>query len=284
MIGPDAIRLDGRIALVTGGAGGIGKGIALGLAAFGADVAIIDIDREGAADTIAAIEAAGRRALFIEQDLLDLDKIEGAVAQASEAIGVVDILVNNVGGTRPKPFVEQQARSRGRQIDLNLGTMFAATQAVTSRLIGAGKPGAIVNIASIEGLRAAPYFAVYSAAKAGMINFSRTLALELGEHGIRINVIAPDIVRTKGLDSFLPAEEPARSEAAALRDAQEQRYIPLGRAGTLDDCAGAAVFLCSDMARYMTGNVLNVDGGTHASSGWTRDRQGKWVLMPQDVE
>ncbi|CAN5283525.1 SDR family oxidoreductase [soil metagenome] len=284
MIGPESIRLDGCVALVTGGAGGIGKGIALGLAAFGADVAIIDVDRDGAAETVAAIEAAGRRALFIEHDLLDIDGIEACVVRASEALGLVDILVNNVGGTRAKPFVEMKPVSRGRQIDLNLGTMFAATQAVTSRLIAAGKPGSIVNIASIEGLRAAPYFAVYSAAKAGMINFSRTLALELGEHGIRINVIAPDIVRTAGLDSFLPAEEPARGEAAARRDAQEARYIPLGRAGTLDDCAGAAVFLCSDLGRYMTGNVLNVDGGTHASSGWTRDRQGKWVLMPQDVD
>lgn len=194
MLGPDSIRLDGRAALVTGGAGGIGKGIAVALATFGADVAIVDIDRQEAADTVAAIEAAGRKALFIEQNMLDLDRIEDVVARASDALGVIDILVNNIGGTRPKPFVEQKAVSRARQLDFNLGTMFAATQAVASRLIAAGKPGSIVNIASIEGLRAAPYFAVYSAAKAGMINFARTLALELGEHGIRINVIAPDIV------------------------------------------------------------------------------------------
>src|SRR5690606_30616263 len=117
--------------------------------------------------------------------------------------------------------------------------------AVVSRLIAAGKPGSIVNIASIEGLRAAPYFAVYSAAKAGMINFARTMALELGEHGIRINVIAPDIVRTNGLDSFMPSDPQERARAEARRGEQWARYIPLGRAGTLEDCAGAAVFLCS---------------------------------------
>jgi NAD(P)-dependent dehydrogenase (short-subunit alcohol dehydrogenase family) len=284
MIGPDSIRLDGRLALVTGGAGGIGKGIALGLAAFGADVAIIDINVEEAAQTIAEIKATGRRALFIEQNLLEIDEIEGAVAQASDALGTIDILVNNVGGTRAKPFVEMKAQSRARQIDLNLNTMFAATQAVVSRMIAAGKPGSIINIASIEGLRAAPYFAVYSAAKAGMINFSRTVALELGEHGITVNVIAPDMVRTKGLDGFLSSDPQVRREEQRLRAEQERRYIPLSRAGTLDDCAGAAVFLCSEMGRYLTGNVLSVDGGTHASSGWTRDRKGKWVLMPQDVD
>ncbi|EQA98711.1 SDR family NAD(P)-dependent oxidoreductase [Sphingobium baderi] len=269
MMNPDSIRLDGRIALVTGGAGGIGQGIALALAAFGADVAIIDIDRDGARDTVARIEAHGRRALFIEQDLLEIDAIENCVARASEALGVIDILINNIGGTRPKRFLEHKPVSRARHIDLNLNTMFAATQAVAGRLVAAGKAGSIVNISSIEGLRAAPHYAVYSAAKAGMINFSRSLALELGEHGIRINTIAPDIIRTKGVEAHRPTEEQAR------------RYIPLGREGTPEDCAGAAVFLCSDMARYITGNVLNLDGGTYASSGWSRDDGDKWTLMPK---
>lgn len=271
MMTPESIRLDNRIALVTGGAGGIGQGIALALAAFGADVAIIDIDRAAAADTVARIEAHGRRGLFIEQNLLEIDAIEGCVAKASEVLGVVDILINNIGGTRPKPFVDQSPASRARHLDLNLNTLFATTQAVVSRLLAAGKPGSIVNVSSIEGLRAAPYYAVYSAAKAGMINFSRSLALELGEHGIRINTIAPDIIRTKGVEAHMPTEQQARS------------YIPLIREGTPEDCAGAAVFLCSDMARYMTGNVLNIDGGTYASSGWSRDAQDKWILMPKSA-
>ncbi|MCW2831809.1 MAG: putative oxidoreductase [Aeromicrobium sp.] len=273
MISPDDIRLDGRVGLVTGGASGIGQGIALGLAAFGADVAIVDIDAEGGASTVEQIQALGRRALFVQADLMDADQTTASVATATAELGLVDVLVNNVGGGgRPRPFLEQSPRSRGRVVDLNLGSLFAATHAVAHGLVDAGRGGSIINIASIEALRAAPGFAVYAATKAGMAGFSRTLALELAEHDIRVNVIAPDIVLTDGLAAQMPDERVVN------------RYIPQGRVGTLDDCAAAAVFLASDMSGYMTGNVLNVDGGTYASSGWTRTRDNGWTLFPQDVD
>ena len=272
MIQPNQICLHGNIAFVSGGASGIGAGIALGLAAFGADVAIADIDAAAGLATVARIEALGRRALLIETDLMEGEAVKASVATARDGLGLVTILINNLGGSRPVAFIDQSERSRSRHLDLNLSSMMTATHAVVRDLIGAGRGGSVINIASIEGLRAAPGFAVYSAAKAGMINFTRTLALELGEHGIRVNVIAPDIVMTDGIRNQLPPE------------AARRRYIPLGRDGSLDDCAGAAVFLASGLASYITGMVLNVDGGTFASSGWTRARGGGWTIFPHDLD
>jgi NAD(P)-dependent dehydrogenase (short-subunit alcohol dehydrogenase family) len=140
-------------------------------------------------------------------------------------------------------------------------------------MIARGAGGSIINIASIEGLRAAPGYAVYAACKAGMLNFTRTIALELAEHRIRVNAIAPDLVPTEGMVRFAPGLLSPEARAT------QARYIPLGRAGNFDDCAGAAVFLASAMAGYITGVTISVDGGTWASSGWSRDGAGGWRLF-----
>jgi NAD(P)-dependent dehydrogenase (short-subunit alcohol dehydrogenase family) len=137
-------------------------------------------------------------------------------------------------------------------------------------MIKGGRGGAIVNVTSIEGSRAAPNFSVYAACKAGMINFTRTMALELGEHGIRVNCIAPDITDTPGTigengEKLTPNNVEGRS-----------RYIPLRRRGHIEECGSAAVFLCSKMASYITGATIPVDGGTWASSGWSRTPKGEW--------
>ena len=130
----------------------------------------------------------------------------------------------------------------------------------------------VLNVASIEALRAAPMFSVYAACKAGMVNFTRSLALELADHGIRVNAIAPDIVDTPHLQAF------EGSATGGSREARE-RGIPLRRAGTVEDCANACIFLASEMASYVTGVTLSVDGGTFASSGWTRNPDGSWGLF-----
>lgn len=267
------ILLTGKVAVVTGGGAGIGLGIALGLAEFGADVVIIDINREAAENVAAQVQAKGRKALPIIADVMDRDAARNAIATAVETFGKVDILVNNAGGTRPIKLVDMTDKQADRQIDLNLKSVIALTQAAAKAMIAQASGGAIINIASIEGLRAAPSYSVYSACKAGMLNFTRTLALELAEHGIRVNAIAPDLVPTENMARFAPAILSDESRAA------QARYIPLQRPGNFDDCAGAAVFLASSMAAYITGVTISVDGGTWASSGWTRNDDNGWQLF-----
>jgi NAD(P)-dependent dehydrogenase (short-subunit alcohol dehydrogenase family) len=277
------VDLQDRVAVVTAGGAGIGRGIALRLAAHGADVAVLDIDPERAADTVAAIEALGRRALAVPTDVMDDEQVLAAVVQADDEFGRIDILVNNAGGVRGRRFLEQSPRSWRRHIDINLFSMLAATAAVAPVMIREGRGGSIVNVTSIEGTRAAPMFAVYAACKAGMISFTRTMALELAENGIRVNAIAPDWTRTPGnsglRDGPAPDPLPPRPEAVQRRLAA---YIPLGREGLVEECGDVAVFLCSTLARYVTGALIPVDGGTWASSGWTRTTDGGWSLFGAD--
>jgi NAD(P)-dependent dehydrogenase (short-subunit alcohol dehydrogenase family) len=154
-----------------------------------------------------------------------------------------------------------------------LKSIAVGTQTAAKLMIAAGAGGSIINITSIEGLRAAPGYAVYAGCKAGIVNFTRTTALELAEHGIRVNAIAPDIVLTETMARYIPALFTEEGRAA------QTRYVPLGRPGNFDDCAGAAVFLASSMSGYITGTTLNVDGGTWASSGWIRNDADGWTLF-----
>jgi len=264
---PNDILLTDQVAIVTGAGAGIGQGIAAGLAAFGAHVVIAEIDPERAAVTARMVEAAGRDALVVPTDMADTDQVRAMVAAAMGRFGRIDILVNNIGGVRQQPFLEQSERSWRRHIDLNLISMLAATSAVAPVMIDGGRGGSIINVASIEALRAAPDFAVYAACKAGMASFTRTSALELAEHGIRVNCLAPDVIATPGIRGIVrgPVPDPLPPGSPTI-----DRYVPLGREGDVDDCAGAAVFLSSDLGRYITGVTLPIDGGTWASGGWTR--------------
>lgn len=273
---PSDIMLRDQVALVTGGGGGIGMGIALGLAKFGAEVGVLDVVPERAERAVQAIEELGGKGLALPADVMDTDQIRAAVDRTREQFGRLTILVNNAGGVRAAKFVDQSERSWRRHIDINLVSMLAATSAAIPSMIEAGG-GSIVNITSIEGFRAAPMYSVYAACKAGMINFTRTLAVEVAEHDIRVNAIAPDLTTTPGLrgNRSGPVDPSTWFDFPAVAS---ERYIPLGREGVVDECASAAVFLCSSMADYITGITLNVDGGSWASSGWTRDGSGGWTL------
>ena len=272
--------LSGQVAIITGGGGGIGRAIALSLAEAGADIVIADIAPERCAEVADRVRAMGRRALPCPTDVTDTDQIRDTIAAADREFGRIDILVNNAGGVSGKPFADQSERSWRKHIDLNFVSMLAATSAVIPVMIRGARGGAIINVSSIEGSRAAPLYAVYAACKAGMNNFARTMALELGEHGIRVNVIAPDYTVTPGVRGNFtgPVDESAWKLPSPAQDNAIARRTPLGRAGLAKECGDAALFLASPASSYITGIILPVDGGTWASGGWVRNRAGKWML------
>jgi NAD(P)-dependent dehydrogenase (short-subunit alcohol dehydrogenase family) len=276
---PDMLLSD-QVAVVTGGGGGIGRAIALGLAAVGADIVIGDIVPERCEESAARVGELGRAALGVPMDVTDTDQIRALIDRASDRFGRIDILVNNAGGVSRRPFLEQSERSWRRIIDLNLISLLAATSAAVPVMIRGARGGTIINVASIEASRAAPQFAVYAACKAGMLNFTRTMALELAEHRIRVNAIAPDYTVTPGVRGNIkgPVDPASWAEPTAQQREATARRIPLGRPGLDSECGSVAVFLASTMSAYVTGTVVPVDGGTWASSGWIRDRTGQWAL------
>jgi NAD(P)-dependent dehydrogenase (short-subunit alcohol dehydrogenase family) len=275
-----SILLTDQVAVVTGGGGGIGRAIALACASVGANIVIGDIIPERCEETAARVREMGRQVLAIPTDVSNTDQVRALIDQADKKFGRIDILINNAGGTSRKPFVDVSERSWRRLIDLNLVSMLAATSAAVPVMIRGKRGGSIVNVSSIEASRAAPGYAVYAACKAGMLNFTRTLSLELGEHNIRVNAIAPDFTVTPGTRGNITGPvDPSKwiKPTPEMEDATARR-IPLGRPGIDTECGQAAVYLCSAMASYVTGIVLPVDGGSWASSGWIRDKAGKWSL------
>jgi len=259
MLDVSSVMLDGRRAVVTGGGQGIGEGIALGLAAFGADVAVLDIDADEAARTASRVREQGRVSAAIRVDVRQPGRLTDALEEAAGALGDVDILVSNAGGARFRPVVDVEDDAFDEQIALNLKSAFVAARWAARRWIGAGTRGCIVHVATTEGLRGCPGVAPYAAAKAGMISLTRTLSAELGPYGIRVNAIAPDYTPTPGLDRVT-----VEGQSPGEMMKHIERFIPLRRLGTPDDMAGAVVFLASDLAAWITGQTLVVDGGALA--------------------
>ena len=278
-----AIDLTGQVALVTGGGGGIGRAIALCMADMGADVAIIDNIPERCEETAARVRERGREVLTFPYNVVEADKVTEAVTETGKRFGRLDILVNNAGGVSRRDFVDLQEKNWRRHIELNLVSNLAATSAAVPIMIAGKRGGSIINITSIEGSRAAPGYAVYAACKAGINNLTRTLALELAEHGIRVNAIAPDFTETPGVRGNFagPVDPSAWYPMGPSAKASIASRIPAGRMGTDEECGMAAVFLASKMATYVSGIVMPVDGGSWASSGWVRDSKDVWILPPE---
>ncbi len=244
------IELTGKSALVTGGSRGIGRAIVLRLATQGADVAFTYRgNAAAAADTTAAVEALGRRALAVQADVRDVESAEGVVKATLEAFGTVDILVNNAGITRDDLIMRMTAEAWRDVLETNLFGAFWMVKAVTRPMLKA-KGGRIINITSVSGQAGQMGQANYSSAKAGLIGLTKAAARELASRTITVNAVAPGFVLTEltqDLPEALQAEITART--------------PLGRFGTPEEIAQAVAFLASDDAAYITGQVLAVDGG-----------------------
>ena len=242
--------LDGKTALVTGASRGIGRAIALCLAAEGARVAINYAGNVKAAEEVkAAIEAAGGTAILCQADIADSAAVEAMVANVVKEFGTIDILVNNAGITRDTLLMRMKNEDFAKVLDTNLKGVFYCTKAV-SKLMMKKRSGRIVNMASVVGLVGNAGQTNYAAAKAGVIGFSKSAAKELASRGITVNVVAPGFIGTD-----MTAGLPESVKEKALSD------IPLGRAGQPEDVANAVLFLASDQASYITGQVVNVDGG-----------------------
>jgi 3-oxoacyl-[acyl-carrier protein] reductase len=264
-----SILLTDRVAVVTGGGAGIGRGIVAGLAAFGAKVALWERNPETCASA-----AADTGALGIPIDVRDTDAVDTALAQTTAELGPVTILVNNAGAVFWSGILETTENGWDALYKANLRHVYLCTQRVARGIVEHDLSGSIVSVTSIEGVRAAPGFATYAAAKAGVVNYTKTAALELAPYGIRVNALAPDITLTEGLMQVAP---PGSEERFGLT-------IPMGRAGHVDEMAGAAVFLASEMSSYITGQTIHVDGGTHAASGWYHHPEtGDYALGPTAV-
>jgi NAD(P)-dependent dehydrogenase (short-subunit alcohol dehydrogenase family) len=247
----DRFALTGRTALVTGASSGLGHHFARTLARAGAAVAVAARRRDRLDELVTTIGAAGGRAVAVAMDVTDAASIGAGFTAAAAALGVVDVVVNNAGMSIVKPSLELAETDWDAVVDTDLRGPWLVAQTAARALVAAGRPGRIVNVGSITGLRTIGQIAPYAAAKAGLLHLTRVLAMEWARHGIQVNAIAPGYVETELNRDFWTS--------AAGRRLIER--IPQGRLGRPDDLDGALLLLASDAGAFMTGSVLVVDGG-----------------------
>jgi NAD(P)-dependent dehydrogenase (short-subunit alcohol dehydrogenase family) len=263
--------LAGTVAIITGGAGGLGRGISTDLAANGVRVAALDIDAEAVDDLRSEIGDAD--ALVQHGDARDPERLAEFFGAVDERWGRLDTLVNVVGGTFRADFTDTRPKGWDTILRTNLMHVLHACSLAVPRMRAGGRGGSIVNLTTIEAHRAAPGFAVYSAAKAAVEHFARTLAVEVAPDGIRVNNVAPDYTPTPNILRI-------SGGSGAPRDDTSMRVsIPMGRPGQISDVSGCVVFLASRLSAYVTGSTLHPDGGTYASSGWFNWPEEGWNNM-----
>ena len=244
---PDDLLLTDQVCVVTGAAQGIGRATAEALQAFGAVVAGCDRDADG-------LDELGLAATAV-LDVRDAAAVSEFVAAVVNAHGRIDALVNNAGGGFRADFVDVSAKGQAALVAENFESVTSFVRACVPHMRDGG---AIVNVTSVEAHRAAPGFAVYSAMKAAVENLTKTLALELGDRGIRVTCVAPDVIPTPGIGEL------------------DGVLTPLGGPGHVDDVAAAVVYLVGRGGQFVTGTTVHVDGGTHAAGGWFRAEDGTW--------
>ena len=247
------MNLSGKSAIVTGSASGIGREIALTLAADGASVTVADLNLEGAESVARQIAESGGMARVAQVDVTDSGQVDAAVEGAAAAYGSVDILVNVAGFGFNSPIIDMREEDWDLVLDVNLKGQFLCCRAVARRMIEQGNGGRIVNIASTAANNARYAGGAYCAAKAGVVQLTRVLALELGEFGITVNAVGPGF-----------AETPATVESSDEYRANFLAQVPAGRSGRTSDIANAVLFLASPSAEYINGQAIYVDGGYSA--------------------
>jgi len=247
-------RLENKVAIITGGGGGIGKALALGFVEAGARVVVADVDLSLAEAVAGEVKGMGGHSLPLKVDVTVKSEIEDMVKKTVEEFGTVDILVNNVGVNLLVPLLDLREDGWDKMMNLDLKSYYLCSQAAGKVMIEKGG-GNIINMASTAGVKAAPRMGGYCVAKAGALMLTRVLAIELAPHNIRVNAIAPSLVKTafsKGM-----WEDPEREAKASAK-------IPLGRLGVPEDVLGAALYLASDASTYVTGQTIFLDGGVLA--------------------
>ncbi|MFN3649585.1 MAG: SDR family NAD(P)-dependent oxidoreductase [Armatimonadota bacterium] len=262
------VDLHGRAALVTGGANGIGRAIVQSLANNGARVAIVDRERDAGEQAAREVRDGGGECLFLAGDVTDAARMEAVAAEAAAQLGPVRILVNNAGintGGGRVPLHEYSASDWERILSVDLTGVYHTSRAVIPQMLSAGE-GRIVNIGSIAGLVPLRLQSAFVAAKAGVANLTRSMALEYGPHGILVNAVAPGSTLTRGTEALFYGADGAYTEKAASL----LSHIPLGRPGTPEEIAHAVLFLAAPEASYVNGHVLVVDGG------WTAGYHREW--------
>jgi 2-deoxy-D-gluconate 3-dehydrogenase len=249
------IDLAGKTALVTGASRGIGRAIAVGYAKAGADLAVSARSAEALAETVDEVEALGRKAFVLPADVTDRDAVQGMVRDAIAALGHLDVVVNNAGGTAfMAPFTDLRFDGWTKVMRLNTESIVHVMQAVGSHLLERGS-GSVVNVASVAALGGTPALAPYGASKAAVVSLTQSVAIEWAGRGVRVNALCPGWTATD-LNRALWEDEATSNAMTA--------HIPMGRWGRAEEMVGAAVFLASDSASYVTGQTLVVDGGLTA--------------------
>lgn len=254
----DLFGMKGRRVLIVGGGQGMGESTALLLARLGADVALLDIELERAERVKVEVEALGVAAFAVQADVTDEASLVQAMARVEREFGPVDGLVTIIGMAGWASILDTSTELWDRDHNRNLRYVFIAGREFARGLIARGAPGSLVTIASVDGIRSAQNHVSYGAAKAGLVNMVRTMAQEWAPHGIRANCVAPGAVVTPRIPLGSPEQE-----------AQGMALVPMRRRGTTDEIARAVAFFLSDMATYVTGQTLAVDGGYLAAGGFS---------------
>ena len=250
-------KLDGRSALITGAASGIGRAIAVRLAKEGCDVAVVDVNRAGAEETAALVTREGRRGIAITADVSDYEQVSAAVAETIGTFGKLDLLYNNAGIVRIGSVAESTLEEWNTVFRINVNGVFHGCKAAIPHMVERGS-GRIINTASWYGKIGKANYAAYCASKSAVIGLTQSLAAELAPHKINVNAVCPGTT----VETAMRDEADRRSVEQGLATAKEREsLIPLGRVGYPDDIARVAVFLASDEASYMTGQAINITGG-----------------------